>query len=50
MEMAKPDTTKTCFFHAIRLEDQYCGDRHRTKNRRMMFLSMLTTSGITKND
>ena len=34
MEMAKQDTT--IFFDAIQLEDQYCGDRHRTKKRRRL--------------
>ena len=36
MEMAKQDTTKTSFLNAIRLEDQYCGYRHRTTNRRRL--------------
>ena len=36
IEMAKQDTTKKSFLDAIRLEDQYCDDRHRTKNRRRL--------------
>ena len=36
MEMARQDTTKTSFFDAMRLQDQYCSDRHRTKNRRRL--------------
>ena len=34
MEMAKQDTA--IFLDAMWLEDQHCGDRHRTKNRRRL--------------